>query len=141
VSIDVCGRCVADSECKQDHRCIPMNFGGASRGGYCMQRITGGCSRPFGAAPIKRASLSGAAAEAYCGISEDKTSCEAVLALLLGRVCADGQASQCGAEGAVCGNVNHATPPRCSYACETSIDCPANIPCPVSGTDKFCGKP
>jgi hypothetical protein len=140
-SVDLCSRCVADSECKPDHRCIPMNFRGASRGGYCMKRVTSGCSPPFGAASIKRASLSGAAAEDYCGISEGSTSCEAVLALLLDRVCADGQASQCGAEGAVCGNVNSVTPPRCSYACETSIDCPTNTPCPLSGTDKFCGKP
>lgn len=139
-SVELCSRCVADSECKPDHRCIPMNFQGASRGGYCMKRVTGGCSPPFGV-PIKRASLSGAAAEDYCGISEGKTSCEAVLALRSDRVCADGQASQCGAEGAVCGNVNHLTPPRCSYACDVSAECPAPFPCPMSGMDKYCGKP
>lgn len=138
-SIDVCGRCVADSECKSDHRCIPMNFRGASRGGYCMKPLSSGCSQPFGV-PIKRASLSGAASENYCGINEGSTSCEAVLALLLDRVCADGQASQCGAEGAVCGNVNGLTPPRCSYACEGLIVCPETIPCPLSGTDRYCGK-
>jgi hypothetical protein len=141
-SVDLCGRCLADSECKADHRCISMNFQGASRGGFCMKRASnGGCSPPFGAAPIKRASLSGAAAEDYCGIAEAVTSCEAVLALLADRTCPAGQASQCGAEGAVCGNVNHLTPPRCTYVCETSIDCPANSPCPMSGTDKYCGKP
>jgi hypothetical protein len=140
-SVDVCGKCVADSECKADHRCIPMNFRGESRGGYCMKRLSIGCSRPFAAAPIKRASLSGAAIEDYCGISEGATTCEAVLALLAGRPCADGDASNCGAEGALCGNVNGQIPPRCSYSCETSSDCPANSPCPVAGMDRYCGKP
>jgi hypothetical protein len=139
-SVDLCSTCVADSECKADHRCIPMNFKGAARGGYCMKRLSSGCSRPFGATLIKRASLSGAAAEDYCGIAEASTSCEAVLALLLDRGCVDGQASQCGAEGAVCGDVSGFTR-RCSYTCETSSDCPANSPCPVAGMDRYCGKP
>jgi hypothetical protein len=138
--VDLCGRCVADSDCKVDHRCIPMNFQGVSRGGHCMKRVTGGCSRPFGAPPIKRASLSGAAAEDYCGISEDRMSCEAVVALFSDRRCADGQASQCGAEGAVCGTVGALTL-RCSYRCEVSAECPALFPCPTSGMDNYCGKP
>lgn len=139
-SVDVCSTCVADSECKADHRCIPMNFRGESRGGYCMKRLSSGCRPPFGATLLKRASLSGAAAEDYCGIAEDSTSCEAVVALLMDRSCADGQALRCEAEGAVCGNVSGFTE-RCSYTCATSSDCPANSPCPLSGTDKYCGRP
>jgi hypothetical protein len=139
-SVDLCSRCVADSECKPDHRCVPMNFQGANRGGYCMKRLSSGCSLPFGVM-ITRASLSGATAEEYCGIAEGSASCEAVLARLSDRLCADGQSSQCGAEGAVCGNVNGLTPPRCTYACQTSVECPDLVPCPTAGTDKYCGKP
>ena len=139
-SVELCTPCLADSECKANHRCIPLSFQGAARGGYCMKRVSSGCSEPFGAAPIKRASLSGAASDDYCGLIEDSTSCEAILALLGNRICATGDAAECGAAGAVCGHVNGLTPPRCSYACEVSAQCPTSIPCPVSGSDKYCGK-
>lgn len=134
-SVSVCNKCLADSECKADHRCIELSFAGMSRGGYCMQRAAG-CAVPFQATPIRRASLSGAAAEDYCGISEARTSCEAVLALQAAQACTD--AAQCNAPGALCATINAGK--ACTYACETSFECPSGIACNGTGMDRYCGK-
>lgn len=138
-SVNQCGKCVTDSECKTDHRCIEMFFQSASRGGYCMKRLASGCEAPFRAAPINRGSLSGATPENYCGIVESRTSCEAVLSLLGDRACPNGQATECSSPGAICDNVNGGAR-RCTYSCEISAECPSTATCPTSGSDRYCGK-
>jgi len=134
-SVGPCRKCVADSECMTDHRCIELFFSGEARGGYCMKRAAD-CMPPFQATPIRRASLSGAAAEDYCGISETRTSCEAVLALSVAQTCSD--AAQCNAPGALCASINSGK--TCTYACESSLECPSGIPCGGTGSDKYCGR-
>jgi hypothetical protein len=134
-SVSVCNKCVADSECKADHRCIELSYGGASRGGYCMQRA-GSCAPPFQAPAIRRASLSGAAAEDYCGIAESRTSCEAIMALQAAQACSE--PTQCDAPGALCATINAGK--ACTYACETSFECPSGILCNGTAPDRYCGK-
>lgn len=142
-SVTQCKACVADSECQPDHRCIEMFFGTGARkealGGYCMRRLAAGCAAPYGSAPIRRASISGAPVEDYCGISEVRTSCDAVLDLLRGKPCAGGQDSACGAPGGLCRRVNGIAD-RCTYACAGGTECPDFAGCADNGRDNYCGK-
>lgn len=135
-SVGVCEACVADSECEADHRCIPMFFMGAARAdAYCMRIGSTGCAKPFAAAPLSRASLSGAAAESYCGIDEATTTCEAVLGLVAGLAC-PGDLDCASLPGARCETVNLA-PGQCTYSCGTSLACPMEAPC----SSGYCGGP
>jgi hypothetical protein len=139
-SVDECGKCTADSECKDaDHRCVVMSYQGTQRGGYCMKRTATGCTPPY-SVPHTAGSLSGAAPESYCGFDQTLTSCEAILALLSDKMCAGGDAALCGGPGAVCGTLNTTLTNRCSYGCQASADCPSRFPCPTSGSSRFCGK-
>jgi hypothetical protein len=121
----VCQSCVSDSDCSQaggTTRCVPMNYQGTPRGGYCLRAVSAGCARPFGVV-ITAESLSGAASTDYCGIDQAVVSCEAVAALRQSRPCPSGDASQCMADGAVCATVG-AFSDRCTYACGGADDCP-----------------
>jgi hypothetical protein len=142
-SVTICRACVADSECEADHRCIPMYFGtGDSRvelGGRCMRRLAAGCDEPYSAPRLTRGSLSGAAEDAYCGVAESRTSCEAILGLIGGAKCEDGSDATCNGAGALCRAVNGTTH-RCTYACESTATCPGDFPCAGSGADRYCGQ-
>lgn len=142
-SVTQCKSCVADSECEPNHRCVEMFFGaGPSRtalGGRCMKRLAAGCAPPYGSSPIRRASLSGAPAEDYCGISEARTSCDAILDLVRGKTCPGGDDASCGAPGGVCRRVNGVAD-LCTYPCENNLECPTNAACPDNGADRHCGK-
>jgi hypothetical protein len=136
-SKDTCQACVADSECVAEHRCIPMQFNGVQRqNAYCLRVGSTTCISPYGATPINRASVSGTPPEDYCGISESKTTCEAVLKLISNTSCPGGDDAACSAEGAICEAVN-LIPNRCTYACTISQACPDDAPC-KSG---YCGGP
>lgn len=140
-SVGPCEACVADSECiVAGNRCVPMEFMGTARaGGYCLAPVAGGCTRPFGVPTPARASLSGATAEAYCGISEGVTTCEAVLDLVDDAECTNSDA--CGVAGlddGRCETVNGFAG-RCTYTCSLSNNCPTGAACP--GTDSYCGAP
>src|SRR5690606_26761564 len=121
-----CQTCVADSECQESYRCVGMFFDGEPReSGYCLKPASvGGCQRPF-TVPIEgRVSRSGAPAATYCGLSEARTTCEAVLDLLADKSCET--ADDCGAPGlddARCETVNFAAK-RCTYSCSSSSQCP-----------------
>jgi hypothetical protein len=136
-SRQICEPCIADSECAADHRCIPLQFGGVLRTqAYCMKRLASGCARPYASAPIRRASRSGAPAEDYCGIDEQKTTCEAITGLLMDVECADGSDASCGRDGSACRTVNGLAQ-RCTYACDAAAQCPPAFAC-GSG---YCGGP
>jgi len=139
-TIDICLTCVADSECIEGHRCVPMFFNSQSLGGYCMKAAQAGCAFPYGAAAINRASVSGALAVDYCGITEGLTSCEAIKGLEDGAGCAGGQSSECGGEGALCRTVNNVAN-LCTYACNSSATCPVDFPCKGLSGAKYCGGP
>ncbi|HET9957292.1 MAG TPA: hypothetical protein VFQ61_22495, partial [Polyangiaceae bacterium] len=79
-SVRTCGACLADSECKADHACVPMKFGTTQRpGGYCLQIKTKYCPPPYYVPLSGVASLSGVPNGTYCGIDTDETTCEAVV--------------------------------------------------------------
>ena len=124
-----CEECVADSECGQDgNRCVPMNYDGArypNEGiGFCLKSIDlgGSCANPYRIV-VTRTSLSGAAADDYCGINENLATCQAVRALLADTPCNPVNADQdCPQPAGLCrelpGMVN-----RCTYLCSSLVEC------------------
>lgn len=145
--LSVCVACVADSECQEHHRCVPMNFKETPReGGYCLKIGTspGGCSRPYSPTIDARASLSGVPAAQYCGVNEDLTTCEGVRDLIASldelKSCSGNDG--CGVSGledAVCASVN-TQPNRCSYSCNSNSECPSPLIC-AGPSGKYCGGP
>ncbi len=140
-SVRRCGACLADSECAfADDRCVPMQLmGGAREGGYCLKPLSTGCVEPYAVPTEERASLSGAAPQAYCGIREDLTTCEAVLDLVDNAACT--VASDCGVAGVDDGRceIVNGLVDRCTYGCDTASECPGSMAC--GGAEMYCGAP
>jgi hypothetical protein len=143
-----CKACLADSECiggvpgdggAVTSRCVPMSYKGTPRGGYCLQRGTAGCSNPY-QVPVNSGSMSGATAEAYCGINQNATTCEAVLDLVASKICtAD---LDCGlGQGGLCKTVGLSTN-HCSIPCISGAECltfPApGSTCNTNVTPSYC---
>jgi hypothetical protein len=144
-TLGTCVSCLADSECEgfdqsdPEQRCVPMHFQSAIRaGGVCLRPVTKGCVSPY-MVPVTRPSLSGAEREAYCGIDELTTRCEAVLDMIASRPCA-GDDTACGCardwagncleagSGGVCRQVG-AFADRCAYECGGDNQCPLGTSC------------
>lgn len=132
-AVTVCGSCLADSECQTNYRCIALQYDGAARGSYCLKRETATCEGRFRVVLPGRRSVSGAAAETYCGISEQLTTCEAVARF--GAECPTRRDAECGSEGAVCRDFAGWA---CSYPCDSTVQCQQGNMCPDTGADKYC---
>jgi len=149
-SVGTCEPCLADDECTggnqddPDARCVPMSFQGTPRaGGFCLRRAAKTCTQPY-KVPVTTESVSGASSEAYCGIDQAVTRCEAVLDLLHSRACPDGLDTSCGCErdndgnctgpgaGGVCKTVG-VDSNQCTYACDLDNRCPSSLTC--AGSD------
>ena len=144
-SVNVCRSCVADSECgdgdgneSDDYRCIELSFDGTNQGGKCLKLVDAGgpppCNRPL-TTSVTATSLSGAAEANYCGIREDLTTCEAVLAGASGATCDDAQ--ECADAGALCETIGLGGM-LCTYPCEFDTECPEGKPACLGG---FCTVP
>jgi hypothetical protein len=147
-SRETCEACVADSECGENgNRCVPMTYDGLrypNEGiGFCLKSIElgGSCANPYRIV-VRRTSLSGAAADDYCGINEDLATCQAVRALLASTPCNPVNGDQdCPQPAGLCrelpGMLN-----RCTYLCSSVVECvtPGST-CGSSGPggDNFCG--
>ena len=132
-SVENCKACSNDLQCEAGHKCIPMDFDGQAHGHYCLKDTTGGCTEPY-TVLINQPSISGEAAQNYCGIEEDLATCEAVHALLDNWRCS-GTDGMCGpfqqpevpVPGAICRDINSGTlTNRCTYACAGTPECPPN---------------
>ncbi|MET0284338.1 MAG: hypothetical protein ABW352_07705, partial [Polyangiales bacterium] len=124
-SVTTCNACVSDSECVADHRCIPMKFGTADVGNFCLKRAAPNCARPYFTV-LSRASANGVAAENYCGLNEASTTCAAVLLFNTAKTCTTDES--CGASGAVCDMVGPISN-LCTYECSFSGECYDGINC------------
>jgi hypothetical protein len=138
-SVKNCVACSNDKQC-QDGACIALEFNKQPHGYFCLKTPSPGCPEPF-AVPIKnKPSISGKAAADYCGIDQDQTTCEAVLALVNNWVCS-GMDGKCGpmampevsVPGALCRKVGFNSN-RCTYACGAANQC---LSVPPANT---CGK-
>jgi hypothetical protein len=157
-SLDPCHSCQADSECKGGNlaspttRCVPIMFRGATHGNYCLQRVGSGCTQPYGAT-ITAGSLSGAAAENYCGINANATTCEALLDLSNSKICT--VATDCGCsrettgtcvglgQGGLCQIVGSLAGTHCTIPCDSGPQCLASSPGNICAFDstatyKYC---
>ncbi len=153
--IDYCKPCVADSECfggnkaDPDARCVPMTFNAVPRtGGFCLRRFAKTCAKPYFKMSSDRQSLSGTVAEAYCGIDESSTRCEAVLDFVGGEPCADGKDSSCGCSardgdqkcidvgsGGLCQTVLGVAK-TCTIPCSGAVQCTTVTTC--TGGQPYC---
>jgi hypothetical protein len=127
-SLSTCEACTNDDQCAAGgasvSRCIALQYEGAPRGHYCLPEIpAGGCTeRPYTVGALNRESINGHIPRNYCGITENLTTCEAVLGLFAERRCPGGD-SDC-PSGAFCRNLaGGAAPTRCTYPCATASQC------------------
>jgi len=127
---DICGACLADSECIGGNvaaptaRCVPMKFQGFDRpGGYCLQIATvTNCAQPFKVTMAAK-SLTGVDG-IYCGINQEATTCEAVSDLIASKACE--LDSNCGNnQGGLCKNFSLTPTPdlRCTIPCSETSEC------------------
>jgi len=145
-SVEICRACVSDSECRElaigddMYRCVPMEHAGVTRPtGYCLRLLSAGCLRPFTVVTPSRPSVSGAVADVYCGVLEERTTCEAVLDMIDQAACtAD---VDCGVPGLADGRCETVSrdPNRCSIDCGAAVQCPVGVLCGGSGS--YCGAP
>lgn len=143
-TVAACHACVADSECASSARgpsarCVAMNFRGAPHGSYCLNLASAGsCVQPF-TVSLTAASVSGAQAEAYCGISQDATTCEAVVDLIAGKACTRSTNCGSGQNDGLCENFGStsAQSMRCSIPCTSSSQCSQSQTC-TSGVTSYC---
>ncbi|RDV36211.1 hypothetical protein DV096_20030 [Bradymonadaceae bacterium TMQ3] len=132
-SLDDCELCQADIECQDHQRCVPMNFAGQNRPhGYCLTvERPDSCGRPM-PMHLERVSLSGYPLARYCGVREEKITCEAYLDF--GNPCSND--SDCGAPGLSDGTCIWFSGANsrygCSYSCTNDDDCPATASCTPS---------
>lgn len=149
-SRETCETCVADSECKDNHRCVPMNYKGTRHPngttGYCLKSIAlgGSCTNPYRIV-INATSLSGTPDDDYCGINEALATCEAVQALLNDVQCdPDNDDSDCPQPGGICRELRDLRD-TCTYLCSGPPQCDEEpnpgAGCGSSGTgsDNYCG--
>jgi hypothetical protein len=139
----LCDPCRFDSECpsgtmpvrQREAACVPMTFKGSVQGTYCLRRDASACMPPYMSPTGMVASTSMATAQAYCGVMQDVTTCEAVRALGTA-TCATGEDTECGRpmlDDGICRTVKGA-PNQCTYRCNASTDCPAGHMC----TANYC---
>ena len=163
-SVTRCGSCVADSECATGGsvtvaRCVPMTFNGSPHGNYCLEAVSSGCDQPFGNTSVMKvtaASVSGAAAEDYCGINQATVTCEAIRDMIdsdnkirCGNASGVATDSLCGCHrdpagactdagtGGLCRSINGAN--RCTIQCGGGTDCSSNYTCNTVTPPNYCG--
>ena len=147
-SRETCEPCVADSECGEEgNRCVLMEYEGQPYPdpltGFCLKSIelAGSCTNPYRIV-IRRTSLSGAAADDYCGINEDLATCEAVRALLADEPCnPENGDSDCPQPSGLCRELPGVLD-RCTYLCGSVVECVtpgATCGSSGSGGDDYCG--
>ena len=133
-----CQTCVSDQNCSNwEHRCVLMEFDGEpypnDHTGFCLpeaaQDIAEGpyhCDgeEPYVAVLEDRVSMSGAGPSAYCGVREDLTTCDAVLAQLDELLCTAGSDDDC-PDGGICRYTedNGKWDDRCTYECTSDSEC------------------
>ena len=137
-SLDWCQRCVADSECPIEHRCVAMTYRGSARDdGYCLVEADAVCL-DVDTVVSQRDSLSGIPGEFYCVIREDLTTCEAVKDFQ--SPCT--QDDNCGVPGLPDGLCRTVDGERvCTYRCTSNEECANGTACIGNPPDNsYCSR-
>lgn len=116
-----CLPCTNDRQCKDDRKCVPLEFEGAPRGHYCLRPLVMGvgCAEPYTVDLVARSTINGAATNTYCGIDEALTTCEAVRAMQEFERCPD---TTC-PDGGLCRQVGTLGGDRCTIPCAAADQC------------------
>ncbi|MGF1469180.1 MAG: hypothetical protein ACFCGT_23900 [Sandaracinaceae bacterium] len=131
---DRCEPCDTDDNCQAGALCFAMAFRGAPRPtAYCLSTSPGRCGSPFFRHITERESIDGVLPLGYCTIAEERTTCEAVQALLDDVRCPGGDDAECPL-GGLCRDFD-VGPPRCTYACSSAWECLS----PAEDTGTTCG--
>ncbi|MBO6940953.1 MAG: hypothetical protein JJ863_38620 [Deltaproteobacteria bacterium] len=122
-TLGVCQQCVSDSECVENHRCVPTTFtddmGMTHEASYCLLDFaTSGEAACPTRWPARRLATSVGGIEAeYCFVRDSQTTCDAVRAF--GDLCPGGD-DDCGVPGIGDGVCREGL---CTYACLGDRDC------------------
>lgn len=148
-SREICEPCTNDLQCADGAKCVPLQYKGSPHepagpgSGYCLQPAPpeDPCPRPY-TTVLARETVNNPLVEGvYCGIDENLSTCEAVLALFAEQPCAAGMDRDC-PEGGIC-RTSAGVGSRCTYACDADSDCldkPNEDTCRTgTGTDRYCG--
>jgi hypothetical protein len=155
-SLRECDACVADSQCGDGtspslaYRCVPLNYQQQrypdESTGFCLKSIElgGSCNNPFRIV-VTRPSLSGEPPDAYCGINEGLTTCDAVQALIEDAECnPENGDDDCPQPAGLCRELPGALN-RCTYRCASIVEC-IEAPAPGSScangdgtSEAYCG--
>jgi hypothetical protein len=130
MSAGPCEACDTDANCSvADSRCIALDFMGTAQGGRCLPLQDGGLcpTRPY-TTVLSRPSLSDSTMVDVCGIREDLTTCEAVVAGNGGECTATMLATDCAPEGARCETLG-GVPNQCTFACDSPLQCHSGFGC------------
>ena len=146
-SVTICKPCLSDSECIEDHHCVPMAFDGEPReSAYCLKLESTGCDMPRFQVPRLKESVTTGELDFYCGVNEDVTTCEAVHDY--DSHCEDRYGADCGhpdLDDAVCERIEFEPGLRCSYYCQHSTqedspeECDEEWTCGMSAGTGYCG--
>lgn len=115
-------RCVTDSECIEGHRCVQTNFPqGMPYGTYCLRQI-GSQLCPNRAAVRRQATSTLGVTDFYCFPNDKYTTCEGVLSFRDACTLSD----ECGRSGVSDGRCESQ---RCTYGCDSNVDCTGSNNC------------
>jgi hypothetical protein len=153
--VNVCGACEADSECQGTRKCVQQFLGDDPVGWFCLPVQTVlGCAtdanldaRPFGVAVEDALSIDSTDTSQQANYCAPRTSCQALddasaVPIPGAKTCSVSE--DCGLPNVNDGACIARGMPAvltCTYRCDQTYECPADLPNCTGTGDKFCSPP